>query len=422
MRKLLAVQAAALGADFARRNGMERVAGMEMQSVPSAFPAVTCVASAGFRTAAGPESHGVRANGWLDRKLLEPCFWKQPAGIVRGPRIWDGYRARGGTVAVGFVQQSLGERADAVVSPAPIHKHGGGMVMDCYSSPRKFYETLRAGNGKDFTLLDYWGPLASPRSSEWIARGFAHYLASPGAAGFVWAYLPCLDYDLQRFGPDSPQAARSAAALKGQMEMLADAARSAGYETLFFGDYAVEAVSAGVSFPNRLLRRAGLFSVRMVRGMAYHDFHTSAAFAVCDHQIAEVELFDPSAAAKARACVESDPLVASVEDVSDASGARLRIVARQGAWFAYPWWDDPREAPEFAGHVDIHAKPGFDPCELFFARFNPFRVSQDASKVRGTHGRAALPCAFYSSAVHGVSGPFEELARAVRAFMDGGGR
>ena len=39
---------------------------------------------------------------------------------------------------------------------------------------------------------------------------------------------------------------------------------------------------------------------------------------------------------------------------------------------------DGREAPDFASHVDIHNKPGYDPKELFF--FNK-------GVVKGTHGR-----------------------------------
>ena len=46
----------------------------------------------------------------------------------------------------------------------------------------------------------------------------------------------------------------------------------------------------------------------------------------------------------------------------------------------------PREAPEYASHVDIHQKPGFDPCELLFGRF-PTQVSTDPSEIAGTHGR-----------------------------------
>ena len=39
---------------------------------------------------------------------------------------------------------------------------------------------------------------------------------------------------------------------------------------------------------------------------------------------------------------------------------------RRDSWFAYPYWLDDRLAPDFARTVDIHRKPGYDPCELFF--------------------------------------------------------
>ena len=45
------------------------------------------------------------------------------------------------------------------------------------------------------------------------------------------------------------------------------------------------------------------------------------------------------------------------------------------------------EAPDYASHVDIHNKPGYDPCELFFG-WPPMSVSMNTSKVKGTHGRA----------------------------------
>ncbi len=53
---------------------------------------------------------------------------------------------------------------------------------------------------------------------------------------------------------------------------------------------------------------------------------------------------------------------------------------------AYPWWEDVKEAPDYARHVDIHSKPGYDPCELF-AAWPPGTVSGDFARVRGTHGR-----------------------------------
>ena len=44
----------------------------------------------------------------------------------------------------------------------------------------------------------------------------------------------------------------------------------------------------------------------------------------------------------------------------------LIALADADAWFAYPFWLEDRQAPDYAPTVDIHRKPGFDPCELFF--------------------------------------------------------
>jgi hypothetical protein len=86
------------------------------------------------------------------------------------------------------------------------------------------------------------------------------------------------------------------------------------------------------------------------------------------------------------------------------------LLSEPDAWFAYPFWLDDRLAPDFARAVAIHAKPGFDPCELFFDPnlwFPKLRVARrllrkklgfrmildvvplDASIVRGSHGLAA---------------------------------
>ena len=44
----------------------------------------------------------------------------------------------------------------------------------------------------------------------------------------------------------------------------------------------------------------------------------------------------------------------------------LVVLSEPDSWFAYPYWLDDRLAPDFARTVDIHRKPGYDPCELFF--------------------------------------------------------
>lgn len=414
MNRLLVVQVAALGRDFAAKGGFDRLGAMTLRSAPSAFPALTCTASASFRTGEGPESHGMLANGFLDRALREPCFWKQHAGLVKGRRFWDGLRERGGTVAVGFIQQSLGERADAVTSPAPIHRHGGGMIMDCRSDPPEFHARLRAANRSDFALWRYWGPFASVKSSRWIARGFASYLSAPEACDLVWCYLPGLDYDLQREGPDSPAAARALAATREDLELLVEAAAANGYRALVFGDYAIEPVTAGVAFPNRRLREAGLFRVREVAGMEYPDLFLSGAFAVCDHQTATLEVFDPALRERAIATLEADPLVERVEE----RAGSLLATAVPGAWFSYRWWTDDRRAPDYAHHVDIHNKPGYDPCELFADGLNPFRTSTDETRVKGTHGRAST-VAVFTDVVDRPFGSFAELSDAAEEWLTG---
>jgi hypothetical protein len=93
----------------------------------------------------------------------------------------------------------------------------------------------------------------------------------------------------------------------------------------------------------------------------------------------------------------------------------LVVTAKAGAWFAYPWWLDDARAPDFARCVDIHKKPGYDPCELLIdpsismpaLRVAKFKIARalgfratlqltplDASLVKGTHGRTQLAPGF----------------------------
>src|SRR6185369_6169150 len=88
----------------------------------------------------------------------------------------------------------------------------------------------------------------------------------------------------------------------------------------------------------------------------------------------------------------------------------LVVLSDPDAWFAYPFWLDDRRAPDYARTVDIHRKPGYDPCELFFdpklwwpkgrairrliQKKLGFRslfdvVPLDAGLVRGSHGLPA---------------------------------
>jgi hypothetical protein len=393
-KKLLIIQVAGLGQAFAQRHGI-CCGGRPLRPMQAPFPAITCPVQAAFRTASPVAAHGVVANGRYDRVLRRTSFWEQSAAQVAGPRIWEAFRQQGGRVGLLFWQQSLGERADLILSPAPIHKHHGGMVDDCYGKPAALYPRLCQAVGRPFRLLRYWGPLASAASSQWIAEATAALLGMPDLAPeLCLTYLPALDYDLQRFGPDHPAAHRAAAALKQQLALLETAAARAGYELLIFGDYAIApCVAGGVIYPNRVLREAGLFATRLVRGRHYPDFHESRAFALCDHEVAHVYVRAAEDLPTVQSKLAATPGVAQLLEAAGqarlglrhANAGELLVVAADGYWLAYPWWQRRAEAPDYAAHVDIHSKPGYDPCELFFG-WPPGSVSQDPARIRGSHG------------------------------------
>jgi predicted AlkP superfamily pyrophosphatase or phosphodiesterase len=418
--KLLVVQVAALGWDL-----VKDLPGFH--KAEAFFPAVTCTAQAGFRTASLPRDHGMVSNGTRLPRLRKVLFWEQSSGLVHGERIWSRYRAAGRKVGMIFWQQSLGDDAlDLVFSPAPIHKHSGGMIQDCYEKPEGLSRRLIEQAGRPFNLMHYWGPLASSKSSAWIADATCALLRdSQFAPDLLFSYLPHLDYDLQRRGPGSPQAQK---ALDFTLECIARIkaeAQSRGYQWLFYGDYAIQPVSGAV-FPNRRLREAGLLATREIKRMLYADLFASPAFAMVDHQIAHVFARDASAAAAARDALAGLPGVESILDreaqaalgVDHPNGGNLLLIAKPGQWFAYPWWTEKSQAPDFATHVDIHNKPGYDPCELFFG-WSPPSVSMDTSRIRGSHGRPGDFVAWSSSIDFPVQpASMLNLARSTQGWLD----
>ena len=160
--------------------------------------------------------------------------------------------------------------------------------------------------------------------------------------------------------------------------------------------------------------------VREEQGLELLDAGASDAFAVADHQIAHVYLRDEADRARVAAvcgALAGVDLVLQGRARAEAGLAHHRagdlvLVAAAGRWFSYDYWLDDRRAPDFARTVDIHRKPGYDPCELFIdpALTSPrlriaatllrktlgFRalmkvIPLDPSLVRGSHGRVDQP-------------------------------
>ena len=151
-------------------------------------------------------------------------------------------------------------------------------------------------------------------------------------------------------------------------------------------EYALTPVT-GALHPNRQLRAAGLLRVREIAGREYLDYELSDAFAMVDHQVAHIFC-------KTGAIDAARQALAGLEFTSIAHprAGELVAIAPADKWFAYYWWNDWNKAPGFAHSVDIHRKPGYDPCELWLDLPRSLRRLHPATGtrpelVKGSHGR-----------------------------------
>ena len=360
----------------------ERGAGAPMTTV---LPAVTCSAQATMLTGLEPGArdgrpgHGIVGNGWFDREYHEVGFWKQSNALVGGEKLYETGRARDAsfTCAKLFWWWNMGARVDRSITPRPHYPADGRKLLDVYGWPGDFRDELVDELGP-FPFFDFWGPRSGLPSSRWIADATISTLRRHRPT-LTLCYLPHLDYDHQRYGPDDPRSLRALEELDVLVGELVAAADEVGAATVVLSEYAIEAVSHPI-LPNRALREAGLLEVRQPppRPAGGHvgerlDLFGSRAFAVVDHQLAHVHVRDAADVPRVRGLLAELPGVAAVLEGEARAAAGLDhhragdlvLLSEPDAWFAYPFWLDDAAAPDFAPTVAIHDKPGYDPAELF---------------------------------------------------------
>ena len=337
-------------------------------------PAVTCSAQSTLLTGLLPRDHGVVANGWYFRDLSEVWLWRQSNRLVGGEKIWEAGKARdpGFTCAKMFWWYNMYASADWSATPRPMYPADGRKIPDHYTYPSELHDALDAKLGQ-FPLFKFWGPAADITSSAWIARSTLHVMAEYNPT-LTLSYLPHLDYNLQRLGPDlsHPRLQKDLNEIDALCGELIDAADRSGRETIIVSEYGITPVSDAVHI-NRALRQAGLIQVRMEQGREQLDAGASAAFALSDHQIAHVYVNDHSRIAEVKSVVEQLDGVEAVlnEEGKHAIGldheraGELVAISNPDRWFSYYYWLDDARAPDYARTVDIHRKPGYDPVELF---------------------------------------------------------
>lgn len=347
------------------------------RSLEEVQPAVTCTAQASLLTGKLPQEHGIVANGWLFRDTREVRFWQQSSALVQAEtiettlrRIGRG-RGRPFKVAKLFWWFNQGADVDLSVTPKPYYGADGNKVFGIAGTPDGLCERLESRLGR-FPFHTFWGPNAGLPCSAWIAKAAADVLQDD-RPDLTFVYLPHLDYEPQRKGPSGCDMPKLVRELDDAAAPLLDAARAAGARVWVVSEYGHRDVSRPVLL-NRILRKAGLLTARPGPFGETIDAFNSRAIAVCDHQLAHVYVPNPEDVPAVRDLIAQQAGVARVLVGEERSGIGLdhersgEVVAlsEPDAWFAYPYWLDDARAPDFARTIDIHRKPGFDPCEMFF--------------------------------------------------------
>lgn len=379
------------------------------------LPAVTSSMQATYLTGKPPGDHGIVANMWYDRDYAEHRCWKQSNHLVQGRKLWEHIREdydSAYTCAKVFWWNNMYSTADYQITPRPIYCADGKKVFDIQTWPMDLRHRIKRRLG-NFPFPAFWGPSAGIDSSKWIAES-AKWFEDKFSPNLNLVYLPHLDYNLQRVGPDSPDIIEDLYAIDKIVKDLVTHLEKRGVHVLLISEYGITNVDRPIHL-NRVFRKEGWLSWRDELKREVIDPGNCKAFAIPDHQLAHIYVNDPSIEENVIATVRA---IDGVTDVFRPSGrpelgldhersGDLIAVSDQSSWFTYYYWEKDKRAPDFARCVDIHRKPGYDPVELFvdpkiklpklkiagklLRKTLGFRmlmdmIPLDASLVKGSHG------------------------------------
>ncbi len=383
-------------------------------NIKTITPAVTCPVQSTYLTGKMPSQHGIVANGWYFRDLAEIWFWRQSNQLVQSAKVWHVAKERNPsfTCASNFWWYNMATDVDWSLTPRPLYCADGRKLPDCYSIPLELRDRFNREFGQ-FPLFQFWGPGTSILSSQWIGKA-AMAVEKMFQPTLNLVYLPHLDYILQKVGP-AGDIGKDLGEIDRLCGELIDFFLERKCRVVVLSEYGITQVNRAVH-ANRILRSAGYLSIKMDLDREYLDPGLSRAFSVSDHQVAHVYVKNSSDIPSIKRLFEETP---GVEQVLDREGKKaygldhersgeLLLISRADSWFTYYFWEEDKKAPDYARTVNIHAKPGYDPCELFIdpvlslpklkiawallKKVLGFRylmevIPLDAGLVKGSHGR-----------------------------------
>lgn len=370
----------------------------ESQPLRAPLPAVTCTSQATLLTGLSPAQHGIVGNGWYYRDTQEIRFWQQANSLVEGEKFYEGIET---AKMFWWFNQSAPVKYSA--TPKPHYGCDGSKVFDILDHTQCDL-VRRLG---PFPFFSFWGPNAGLASSEWIADATAIVMREKRPK-LTMAYLPHLDYDFQRLPDHAPQRVAELDQCAGK---IIDAANDIKAQVTVVSEYGLVPVQRPVHL-NRYLREMGWLTVRPGPFGEMMMPGESDAFAVADHQLAHVYVRDPDKIDEVAKALQSIPGIDRVArpaelELDHPRSGELIALSEPDAWFTYYYWLDDSLAPDFSRTVDIHRKPGYDPCELFMTskvramsrlaqkkigmRYKMDVIPLDAKLVRGSHGLQTQP-------------------------------
>ncbi|MEX0593253.1 MAG: nucleotide pyrophosphatase/phosphodiesterase family protein [Balneolaceae bacterium] len=386
-----------------------------LRPVQSMLPAVTCSVQATYLTGKQPVDHGIVGNGWYFRDMDEIKFWRQSNRLIQAKKIWEELKERDpeATTANLFWWYNMNSDVDYLVTPRPIYRSDGVKIPDILTYPMTLRDELQDSLGP-FPLFKFWGPMTSIESTQWIAEA-AKRVEEAYQPTLSLVYLPHLDYNHQRVGPDHPDSWKDLRDLDRVLEDLIGFFEERDAHVLLLSEYGIEPVHKPVHL-NRKLRENGYVTVRNEMGGEVLISGASRAFAVADHQVAHLYIKRSEDVEPVRHLLSGMDGVEQILDREDMKreglnherSGELMAIAEPDAWFTYYYWLDESCAPDFAPTVDIHTKPGYDPAELLInpdlrmpklraarrllqkklgLRYRMDLVSTRGEGVRGSHGR-----------------------------------
>ncbi len=352
------------------------------------FPCVTCPVRAAMATG-DRLGHGVVANGFIGVSVALPRC---------GPRPTTASSATGSPLPRGLENGRL--------VPAPRQGLPGGLRLHAgvIPQPRRRVAlvlhasrttcTARSATSWAISPASFpGGPAAGVASSRWIADSAVHAatLAEP-VPGLPPAPRLCRPAG----DPDSSAAQQAVAELSTNWSAHFRAAgrKPYGRPALARGRRICNHAGRPVSYPNRVLREAGLLAIRDAGDGEQMPFENSPAWAMVDHQFSHVFVQDRDAATIRRSPGVSPPAeiaeVLAGEDLKNheldhARSGELVLISAPSSWRSTAG-GLTRSSPAARPHDRHPSQAGLRPVELHFSPATRSIPLDAASLVKGSHG------------------------------------